>query len=120
VRCHTLSTSGPAPPVLVARSFLETFPPGEGIFWLVGAAFADVARLGECQPGLWWSERLVACGTLGDVSRCWVAPGGVACTRFAAEPGPCDGLRDGGPDCSTGRAPAIGKIAALRGVSRLR
>jgi hypothetical protein len=58
----------------------EVCLPGEGMsyFW-TGAALADVARLGERQPGPLRSTWPVICGNIG------LAMGGAACTRFVPD-----------------------------------
>lgn len=64
---------------------LETCPPGEGMFCLGRVAFADVAPLGQRQPGPWWSGRMTACGTSGGVGWCGLYP---ICTAGRTGPGP--------------------------------
>jgi hypothetical protein len=56
--------------------------PGEGMFWLGGAAFADVARLGECQPGLPRSGRPAARENVGWGWSMLVSVGWRSCIRF--------------------------------------
>ena len=87
-------------PSVLGAGHSGDLPPGEGMFWLGGAAFAEVARLGEHQSGFdsrdgWWHA--------GTSSDSWVASGGVACTRFAPGVTAGSGLRSDGWSDLVGR-----------------
>ncbi len=71
------------PGLALVPAIPEVCPPGEGMFCVDRAAFADVAPLGETLT------RALAVGTAGglgehggDVDRRWPVLGDVSCTRF--------------------------------------